>query len=410
VHALAVAADTMIATALAGSLFFSIPTGEARGRVALYLLLTMAPFAVVAPLIGPALDRIPGGRRAMVIGTTGLRAIVCVFMAAHVDSLLLFPEAFLVLVLSKSYAIAKSALVPTVVDTDDELVSANARLQLLGGVVGFAAALPGIALLQLGGEWTLGLAAVVSVAAAVMATNLPRTQVAPDDAGADEVQELQGRGVIAAATGMGLLRGAVGFLTFLVAFDLRGGGDDGPVPVGLALGRAVRSAAGYDVGSGTADGVPAWQFGVVLAASVVGALTGASLAPRLRQVLSEERMLLGMLAATVGGGLLAALRGGVPGAAIVAFVVGLAAAAAKLAFDAIVQRDAPDANRGRSFARFETRFQLLWVIGAFVPVVVPIPARVGYLVVAGAAAFAAFTYLAATRGGVAPTESAGMAS
>ena len=37
---------------------------------------------------------------------------------------------------------------------------------------------------------------------------------------------------------------------------------------------------------------------------------------------------------------------------------------AKLAFDSIVQRDAPDANRGRSFAKFETRFQIIWVVGA----------------------------------------------
>src|SRR5215210_1188257 len=79
-------------------------------------------------------------------------------------------------------------------------------------------------------------------------------------------------------------------------------------------------------------------------------------------------------------------------------IVGLSASAGKLAFDAIVQRDAPDANRGRSFARFETRFQLVWVVGAFLPVVVPLPARVGFLVVAGAAGFALFSYLAGARG------------
>ena len=48
--------------------------------------------------------------------------------------------------------------------------------------------------------------------------------------------------------------------------------------------------------------------------------------------------------------------------------------ARKLAFDSLVQRDAPDANRGRSFARFETRFQLVWVIGALLPLLLlPIP-------------------------------------
>jgi predicted branched-subunit amino acid permease len=33
-------------------------------------------------------------------------------------------------------------------------------------------------------------------------------------------------------------------------------------------------------------------------------------------------------------------------------------------FDSILQRDAPAAARGRSFARFETLFQLVWVLGA----------------------------------------------
>src|SRR4029079_11838915 len=98
------------------------------------------------------------------------------------------------------------------------------------------------------------------------------------------------------------------------------------------------------------------------------------------------------------GGLACALQGGVLGAAGCALIVGVAASAGRLAFDAIVQRDAPDANFGRSCARFETRFQLLWVVGAFLPVIVPIPARLGFVVVAGAAGFAAFpSYTASQR-------------
>ena len=57
--------------------------------------------------------------------------------------------------------------------------------------------------------------------------------------------------------------------------------------------------------------------------------------------------------------------------------MGFSAALARLAFDSIVQRDAPDANRGRAFAQFETRFQLGWVLAAFVPVVIPIPRMAG---------------------------------
>src|SRR5687767_6497481 len=129
-HALAMAGDTAITLALAGSLFFSISPNAARGRVALSLVLTMAPFAVVAPFLGPAIDRSRRGRRLMVVGSCGLRAVACVAMAQVLDGLLLFPAAFSVLVLSKAYSVAKSSLVPAAVRGDDELVEANAKLAI----------------------------------------------------------------------------------------------------------------------------------------------------------------------------------------------------------------------------------------------------------------------------------------
>jgi hypothetical protein len=399
VHALTVSVDTLVAMALAGSLFFSIPTGEARGRVALYLLLTMAPFAVVAPLIGPALDRAAGGRRMVVIVTSALRAFVCLFLIRDINSLFLFPEAFAALVLSKAYLVTKSALVPTVVDSDDELVEANSKLSLLSGIVGFAVAAPGVLLLKVGGPgWVLSLAVIASVASAIAAIRLPVTTVAPDPPGAEEEAELRGASILLASSAMGVLRATVGFLTFLLAFDLRGGGRDMVIPVGVRAGRAVRAVAGYDVQPlGGSHGHPAWHFGVVLAVSVLGSLAGAVIAPRARAYVSEERIILAGLVACVIAGLLAATQPGVTGAALIAATVGVSASAAKLGFDSLVQRDAPDANRGRSFARFETRFQLVWVIGAFIPVAFSIPARLGYVMVAVATGFAAFSYVAGTR-------------
>ncbi|MBJ7381297.1 MAG: hypothetical protein JHC66_01800, partial [Acidimicrobiia bacterium] len=49
--------DALLMVSLAGSIFFSQDIYKSRSQVLLYLLLTMAPFAVVAPIIGPALDR-----------------------------------------------------------------------------------------------------------------------------------------------------------------------------------------------------------------------------------------------------------------------------------------------------------------------------------------------------------------
>jgi hypothetical protein len=103
--------------------------------------------------------------------------------------------------------------------------------------------------------------------------------------------------------------------------------------------------------------------------------------------------LLGALLTTFVAALLGLWSGGISGALLVGFAVAISANAGKLAFDSIVQRDAPDANYGRSFARFETRFQLLWVVGALIPVIFTIPARLGFLLLSIAAGFAGFSLL-----------------
>ena len=92
-------------------------------------------------------------------------------------------------------------------------------------------------------------------------------------------------------------------------------------------------------------------------------------------------------------GLIAAWVGGRPALAVLAGALGIAAGAGKLAFDSIVQRDAPDAVWGRTFARYETRFQVVWVLAAAVPVVVPIPSVIGILVIAAACGVALVMYV-----------------
>jgi hypothetical protein len=368
-HAAAVAGDTLIALALADSLFFSIDPNQAKSQVALYLALTMAPFSMVAPLIGPWLDRIRGGRRWVIVGANVVRVVVCLLMIRDINSLFLFPEAFVVLVMAKSYHVAKSALVPTAVRSEGELVMANSRLSLLSGVMSLVAALPGgLAMLLGGSQAVLVLASLVFALAAGFGLRIPATRVAKDPENTLEREELRGGGILLAASAMALLRGIVGFMTFLLAFELR-----------------------------TDDAEP-WKFAVVLACSAVGALLGAVIAPKLRQsALVEERMLQVFLGFVAVSGLVCAYIGDIGGAGGLAATVGIAASGGKLAFDAIVQRDAPDANRGRSFARFETRFQLAWVVGAFLPVMLAIPVRLGFLSIAGAAAFALVSYLAGLR-------------
>jgi Na+/melibiose symporter-like transporter len=367
-HTLCVAGDTFVTIALADSVFFNIDPSAARGKVTLTLLLTMAPFAVVAPLLGPFIDRARGGRKLMLVAAAAGRAVTCLVMGRVVDSLLLFPAAFAALVLSKAHAVAKSSLVPAAVDSEERLVEANSKLSLTGGLAGFVAAGPAVVVLRLAGApWELGLAAIVFLAGAVAALRIAPARVEQQPAVAEVKEELHHAGVRLAATAMAVLRGAVGFTTFLVAFVFR------------------------------REHVPSWWFGVVLATSVVGTLLGAAAAPRLRERLREESILTGCLVFVAAGGLIATRLNNRPVTALVTFVVGFSASAGKLAFDSLVQRDAPKAVQGRSFARFETEFQLVWVVGALIPVALSIPERVGFMLLAIGPAVAAFFYVTGRR-------------
>ncbi|MET1049339.1 MAG: hypothetical protein ABWZ55_06885 [Acidimicrobiales bacterium] len=261
---------------------------------------------------------------------------------------------------------ARSAVVPTVVRTDAELVEANSKMQLLSGLAAPLSAVPaGIAFLVAGSPGVLFVAMLAYLVATLAALRIPATQVAEAPATQAETAELRGIGIVLAASAMGLIRGIVGFLTFLLLFDLR---ED-----------------------------PTWHMGVVLVITGAGALLGSIVAPMLRRSMSEERMLATVLGILVVVGLVTARSGGLVGSAAMAAAVGIVSTSGKLAFDSLVQRDAPDANRGRSFARFEVRFQLVWVVGAMIPVLFSFPLEAGFLVIAGTAAFALFSYLAGQR-------------
>ena len=168
-HAVMVCGDAALTVSLAGSLFFQSPTSAARGKLLLYLVITMLPFAVVAPILGPALDRIKGGRRLLIVGSAAGRAALCLVMALYIskpapEGLLVYPLAFGVLVLAKGYQIAKSALLPSLVTSDAELVSANSRLALVALIGASVGALPAAGIQQLfGADWSLRFAAIVFV-------------------------------------------------------------------------------------------------------------------------------------------------------------------------------------------------------------------------------------------------------
>ncbi|HTO01541.1 MAG TPA: hypothetical protein VL068_12790, partial [Microthrixaceae bacterium] len=138
---------------------------------------------------------------------------------------------------------------------------------------------------------------------------------------------------------------------------------------------------------------PVWHFGVVLALTGFGGLAGAAAAPVLRRHLREEYVLVVALGVATASGLVGLFVGGLMGMSTLAFGIAVSSSSGKQAFDAVVQRDAPAANRGRSFAKFESRFQVVWVVGAALPVVVTVPTALGSAIVMAVAAAATAFYL-----------------
>jgi hypothetical protein len=370
-HAASACADACVAASLAGSIFFQGAASGDRDKTLLYLILTMAPFAIVAPLLGPALDRTRGGRRLLIALSCAGRAVLCLLLSKYVtkggeEGLLIYPLAFSVLVLAKGYSVAKSSLVPSLVEEEGELVRANSRLALVSLIASAVGGAPALGVQQLlGGDYSLVLAALVFAVATIFATKIPRVEGVhqlPSEVQLEQ-EELHQPSILLAGSAMGVMRAAVGLLVFFTVFSLEGD---------LA---AAGLAAGF---------------------AGAGGFIGNFVAPLMRERMREESILVVAMLTTAAFVALAALTGGTFGFALAGLGVGLGAAASKLGFDSLLQRDGPDAVRGRAFAKFETRFQIAWVIGSLIGLI-PIDDHVGLLVLAALVGFAAASYFAALR-------------
>ncbi len=164
-HCVHAAAEAFFTVSMAGSIFFSVSPDAARPRVLLFLVVTLAPFLVIAPLVGPLVDRIRGGVAPLLVGSFVLRSVFALLLAENLRSLFLFPLAFGILVSAKTYSIARNALVPALVEDEQDLVSANARLSRTGTFAGSIAAVLAIAAYSnISAAWTLRIGAVGRVA------------------------------------------------------------------------------------------------------------------------------------------------------------------------------------------------------------------------------------------------------
>jgi MFS family permease len=364
-HAANAAGDAAVAISLATTIFFAGATSEARGQVALFLGLTMLPFAIVAPLIGPFLDRFSHGRRWAIGSTFAIRAFLCWVLANAVadESNLLYPAALGILVSSKAYGVTRAAAVPRLRPEDLTLVKANSRVSL-AGVVGAAASAPiagGLAAIGFfGTEWTLRWAFVLFVVGTVLAIRLPEKV---DSTVGEQSMLLRGderaadkRGTrIPASVAFALRancgpRWMSGFLTMFMAFLLR----DNPIE-------------GWR---------PELLIGLVIGAAGLGNTLGIFAASILKKINPAVTVVAALLA-DAAMALLCALFYGIVPLVLLGLTAGLAQALAKVSLDSTIQSNVPTQVQSSAFARSDTTLQLSWVVGGFVGIALPLNPHLG---------------------------------
>jgi MFS family permease len=385
------AVDSAMAVALANTLFFAAASGESKSKVALYLLITIAPFAVIAPLIGPALDRLQHGRRVALALSFALRTVLAVVLIMNYDgatgsfpSMVLYPCALAMMVFSKSFSVLRSAVTPRVMPPSIDLVRVNSRLTvfgLLGGTIAGGAIAGGVEfvgthLFKLPGA--LFVVVTVTVAGALLSMRIPRwVEVTAGEVpatlsyrrdsdplrrwGQDEVKKVGGtlrqplgRNIITSLWGNCTIKVMVGFLFLYPAFVAK-----------------AHQASGW---------AQIAMLGVIGAAAAIGNFAGNFTCARLK--LGRPAVLVVRCTVAVCAAALAASVAGTLVAAVIATLVTSGSSAiAKASLDASLQHDLPEESRASGFGRSESTLQLAWVLGGALGVMVYTELWVGFTAV-----------------------------
>jgi MFS family permease len=383
------AVDAAVAVALANTLFFAAATAESRTNVALYLAITVAPFALVAPVIGPMLDRLQRGRRAALAVSFGGRAVLAVVMAFGYDSWVLYPAALGAMVLSKSFVVLKAAVTPRVLPEAITLVTTNSRLTTFGLASGavFGGVAAGVAAVW-GSPGALFFTAALAVAGVVLCLRIPAwvevtegevpatLHESDDDAAPDRPR--------VAASSVGSPDGATGGAR--TAATLAADGPDAAPARGrerTPMGRAVIVALWGNGATRVLTGFLTLFVAFVVKAQTEGSFVGNAIGSRQRFGHSDALVLSAVgIAATAAAA--AAVLPGIGTAAVTALIAATCSALAKVVLDAVVQRDLPERSRASAFGRSETVLQLAWVFGGALGVLLPHDTfRLGFGIVAG---------------------------
>ncbi|MGD9996574.1 MAG: MFS transporter [Ilumatobacteraceae bacterium] len=345
-HGLQTAGDAFVTVSLAGSLFFNVSPDASREQVLLYLVVTLAPLAVLAPLVGPVVDRFSARPHWVGFACFLIRAACCLLLANSLYQLSFYAYAILLLVASRASGVVKQAMVPRLTDPDD-LVATNARLARISSVsggIGAAAATAILATFDAPTVLRVGCVAFIAAAIVLVRADLAPVPAAPLQAPIERA-EMHLPTVRLGSIGFTAIRGAVGFFVFTMAFTLREASE------------------------------PPWVYGAAIGVYGTGAFTGNVVTPFLRRRFSEQTLVLMAISAPASLTLVGILGVARPLLLAIAALIGLSTTLGRHAFDSILQHRAPLASRGRAGARYETYFSLAFVSGGVIATLTALPVQ-----------------------------------
>jgi len=408
--------DAFVTVALAGSLFFSTSVGEARGRAAFALLITIAPYAILAPFIGPLLDRVKQGNKFILMGTLLARGLLCWGMSGALnDTVTLLPAAFGVLVLQKVYVVTRAAVTPRLLPREISLVSANGRSNLAALIATSTGAAVALGVDKImggdghGAAWVLRVGTVIYLAAMALAVRLPDTVDIPRTGPGQQLSDANGHAAgpvtadtwpAGAASGSaaggfgptGTIRGTVPG-TSSPGAGFPGSAGQAPtarqaqarrrpfaVPqVGPVVAEAMRGNAAIRIFYGfmlfflvfilrserfghISDAIALGGLAVAVAA---GGMLGTAIGSALRSR-SPQAVMFTVLGLATAASTACAVLFSLWSVLAVAMAAAIAQTLVKVALDSILQREIPEETRSSAFAFSETLHQLALVGGGLV--------------------------------------------
>ncbi|GAA3565580.1 MFS transporter [Microlunatus spumicola] len=361
-------ADGLLQVALASFVLFSPERQPDAASIAAVLAVTLLPFSVLGPFVSVTIDRYPR-RQILLVGALGeavlalaLAAVVATGQRSGVAEVAVYGIVLLSISLTRYLLAALSASLPHTIDADEYLV-ANAVVPTIGpaGVL-VGAGLGTVLRLVLGRSMPDYLAnailfVIVAAAfgvAALLALRIGRRALGPDaTTHAVRAREVL-HGLVEAVRHLRERREAgLGLLTIGAHRIVYG-----VVTVATILVYRNYFHTVEDVEPAIAD------LGILVAATAIGFVVAAAVAPPLSARFGIRRVVVGCL---VGSAVFQLLPGAiyvrVP-LLVAAFLLGLTAQVIKICVDTLVQAHVDDDVKGRAFVLYDMVFNVALVLAA----------------------------------------------